>query len=387
MSELSTRIAAELRGDRVLWAIVVLLSIVSMLSVYSSVSALAYTDADGDVTRYLFKHGVILGVGLVVIYMCHLMPYTRFSRWAPTMLLIAIVLLLFTQFFGVDINNAKRWIRVPFINLTFQSSDFAKLALILFVARSIGSKQEVIKDFKEAFLPIILPVLGICMLIALSDLSSAIMLFFICLLMMIMGRVALQYIVMLILLGVCVFSLLVMIGSRYPQLVPRAATWEKRIETYMDPSAASVDDRYQITKAQIAMANGGIKGVGPGNSTQRNYVPAAHSDFIYSIIVEEYGALGGIFVIGIYVLLFFRIVAMVTKSSKAFGAMVALGIGLSLLLQAFFNIGVNLDLLPVTGLTLPLISMGGTSTLFTCLSFGILLSVSKYVEATTADAT
>ena len=387
MSEISTRIAAELRGDRVLWAIVVLLSIVSMLSVYSSVSALAYHDAGGDVGRYLFKHGVILGVGLVVIYVCHLMPYTRFSRWAPMLLLIAILMLVFTQFFGVDINNAKRWIRVPYINLTFQSSDFAKLALIIFVARSIGSKQEVIKDFSQAFLPIILPVLGICMLIALSDLSSAIMLFFICLLMMIMGRVALQYIVMLLLLGVCVFSLLVMIGARYPQIVPRAATWQKRIETYMDPAAATVNDRYQITKAQIAMANGGLVGTGPGNSTQRNYVPAAHSDFIYSIIVEEYGALGGIFVIGLYVLLFFRIVAMVTKSSKAFGAMVALGIGLSILLQAFFNIGVNLDLLPVTGLTLPLISMGGTSTLFTCLAFGILLSVSKYVEATTADAT
>lgn len=385
MSEISTRLAAELRGDPVLWAIVLLLSITSMLAVYSSVSTLAYHDAGGDVTRYIFKHGVILGVGLVIIYVAHLMPYTRFSRWAPSLLLAAIVLLLFTQLFGVDINNAKRWIRVPLINLTFQSSDFAKLALIIFVARSIGSKQDVIKSLSEAFLPIIAPVLGICALIALSDLSSAIMLFFICMLMMIMGRVALQYILGLLVGGIVVFSLLVVIGARYPQLVPRAATWQKRVETYFDPAAASVDDRYQITKAQIAMANGGLVGVGPGNSTQRNYVPSAQSDFIYSIIVEEYGALGGVLVIGIYLLLFLRIVRLVTKSSKAFGAMVALGIGLSLLLQAFFNIGVNLDLLPVTGLTLPLISMGGTSVLFTCISFGILLSVSKYIEATSDE--
>jgi cell division protein FtsW len=180
---------------------------------------------------------------------------------------------------------------------------------------------------------------------------------------------------------------MVMIGGKYPEMFPRIPTWANRIETFMNPDMASSDARYQITKAQIAMANGGITGVGPGNSTQRNYVPSAHSDFIYSIIVEEYGVIGGIAVIGLYLLLFFRVVRLVTKSSKAFGAMVAFGIGLSLLAQAFFNIAVNLDLVPVTGLTLPLISMGGTSLLFTCVSFGIILSVSKYIEAITADAT
>jgi cell division protein FtsW len=205
--------------------------------------------------------------------------------------------------------------------------------------------------------------------------------------MMIVGRVAMQYVVMLILGGVMVFSFMVMIGGKYPEMFPRIPTWANRIETFMNPDMASSDARYQITKAQIAMANGGITGVGPGNSTQRNYVPSAHSDFIYSIIVEEYGVIGGIAVIGLYLLLFFRVVRLVTKSSKAFGAMVAFGIGLSLLAQAFFNIAVNLDLVPVTGLTLPLISMGGTSLLFTCVSFGIILSVSKYIEAITADAT
>lgn len=384
---LSARIAAELRGDRVIWAIVVLLGVISMVSVFSSASSLAYVERDGAVGYYLFKHGVILGFGMVVIYIGHLLAYTKYSRWAPGLLVVAFVLLLITMWLGVDINNAKRWLQIPFVGLTFQSSDFAKLALIIFVARSIGSKQDVIKDFKEAFVPIILPILGICMLIAVNDLSSAVMLFLICLLMMIVGRVALQYVVMLILGGVAVFSFMVMIGGKYPELFPRIPTWANRIETFINPELASSDDRYQITKAQIAMANGGLVGVGPGNSTQRNYVPSAHADFIYSIIVEEYGAIGGILVIGLYLLLFFRIVRLVTKSSKAFGAMVAFGIGLALLLQAFFNIAVNLDLVPVTGLTLPLISMGGTSVLFTCISFGIILSVSKYIEAVTADVT
>ncbi|MEM9258545.1 MAG: FtsW/RodA/SpoVE family cell cycle protein [Bacteroidota bacterium] len=384
---LSARIATELRGDRVIWAIIVLLAIISMASVFSSASYLAYKERGGAISYYLIKHGLFLGFGMLIIYVCHLLAYTKFSRWAPGLLVVAFFILGLTMWLGVDINNARRWLKIPFVGLTFQGSEFAKLALIIFVARSIGSKQDVIKDFKEAFLPIILPVIGVCMLIAVNDLSSALMLFLICILMMIVGRVALQYIVMLILLGIMVFSLMVMIGARYPHLIPRATTWENRIETFFNPDMASADERYQITKAQIAIANGGIIGVGPGNSTQRNYVPSAHADFIYSIIVEEYGAIGGILVIGLYVLLFFRIVRLVTKSSKAFGAMVAFGIGLALLLQAFFNIAVNLDLVPVTGITLPMISMGGTSVLFTCISFGIILSVSKYIEAVTADAT
>ena len=384
---LSTRIATELRGDRVLWAVIILLSLISMMAVYSAVANLAYRNAGGAVNGYLIKHGIILGFGLVVIYIGHLLAYTKYSRWAPTMLILSIVLLLLTQVFGTDINGARRWLTIPFINQTFQTSDFAKLALILFVARAIGSKQDVIKDFREAFVPIILPVLAVCLLIALADLSSAIMLFLICILMMIVGRVAMQYVVMLILLGISVFSILVMVGSKYPNLVPRAATWEKRIETYFNPAAAKVDDRRQITGAMIAIANGGVIGVGPGNSTQRHTLYSAQSDFIYSIIVEEYGAVGGIVLIGIYLLLFVRVIRLVTRSSKAFGAMVAFGLGLSILLQAFLNIAVNLDLLPVTGLTLPLVSMGGTSTLFTCISLGILMSVSKYIEAVTADAT
>ncbi|MEM9835104.1 MAG: FtsW/RodA/SpoVE family cell cycle protein [Bacteroidota bacterium] len=379
---LSTRIAAELRGDRVIWAIILLLSIVSVLAVYSSTGSIAHREHDGAVAGFLFKHVVILGGGLIVVYLCHLFSYVKYSRWAPTLLLVAVGLLILTMLFGVTINEARRWLKFPFIPLTFQTSDFAKIALIIFVARSIGSKQEYIKDFKEAFLPIIIPVVVVCGLIAWSDLSSAAMIFFICLLMMIIGRVAFQYIMMLLLTGLTVFSMMVVVGRERPDLIPRAATWEKRIASFFNRGEASSDDTYQIEKAKIALAEGGIVGVGPGNSTQRNYLPSPYADFIFAIIVEEYGAVGGILLIGVYLLLFFRVVRLVTKSPKTFGAMVALGLCLSLVLQAYINIAVCLDLVPVTGLPLPLVSMGGTSTLFTCISFGIILSVSKYIETT-----
>ncbi len=204
--------------------------------------------------------------------------------------------------------------------------------------------------------------------------------------MMVIGRVAFQYIMMLILTGVTVFSLMVVVGRERPDLMPRAKTWEKRIGSFFNRVEASPDDVYQVEKSKIAIANGGAFGVGPGNSTQRNYLPSPYADFIFAIIIEEYGALGGILLIGIYLLLFFRVVRLVTNSQKTFGAMVALGLCLAIILQAYINIAVCLDLLPVTGLTLPLVSMGGTSTLFTCIAFGIILSVSKYIETTSTAA-
>ena len=379
---LSTRLAAELRGDRVIWAIIVLLAITSILAVYSATGALAQRSGSGALGGEFVKHFIILSGGLVVIYLCHLFHYNRYSRWAPVLLLTAVGLLILTLWLGVDINNARRWLKVPFIGLTFQTSDFAKVALIIYVARSIGSRQEYIKDFKGAFLPIIIPVIVVCSLIAIDDLSSASMIFSICLIMMIIGRVAFQYIIMLLLTGLTIFSLMVVVGRERPDLLPRAKTWETRIASFFNRDMASEDDTYQIDKAKIAIAEGGLIGVGPGNSTQRNYLPSPYADFIFAIIVEEYGALGGILLIGVYLLLFFRIVRLVTRSPKTFGAMVALGLCLAIVLQAFLNIAVCLDLVPVTGLPLPLVSMGGTSTLFTCISFGIILSASKYIETT-----
>lgn len=375
----SARVAAELRGDRVIWAILVLLALFSILAVYSSTGTLAYRERGGNTEAFLLKHGVILAGGLVVTYFCHLLHYMRYSRWAPILLPVSILLLLYTVLLGADINDARRWIMVPVVGITFQTSDLAKIALIIYVARAISSKQEYIKDFKEAFVPIILPVVVVCGLIAPADLSTAALLFLTCLMMMFIGRVAIKYLGLLLVSGFFVFAFLLFLGQKFPDRV-RVGTWEKRVQQFWDPNPLG-EDTYQADQAKIAIANGMWIGKGPGNSTQRNYLPAPYSDFIYAIICEEYGLIGGGMVIGLYLLLFFRVTRLITKSPKAFGAMVALGLSLSLVLQAFVNIAVSVNLLPVTGLTLPLVSMGGTSLLFSCIAFGIILSVSKYIES------
>jgi cell division protein FtsW len=376
MSTWSARITAELRGDRVIWAILALLAIFSVLAVYSSTGTLAYRERGGNTEAFIFKHVVIMGGGILLTYLFHLMHYKRYSNWAPMMLALSIPLLLYTIFMGADINDARRWIAIPLVGITIQTSDFAKLALIIYVARSISSRQEYIKDFKNAFLPIIVPVLIICGLIAPADLSTAALLFMVCVLMMVLGRVDMRYIILLLLLGMVVFAMLIFIGHYIPDFV-RVATWENRIREFVQEP----DQIYQVVQAKIAIANGEWFGVGPGNSIQRNYLPSPYSDFIYAIICEEYGIFGGALLIGLYLLLFFRVTRLVTKSSKAFGAMVALGLSLLLIIQAYLNIAVSVNLVPVTGLTLPLISMGGTSIVFTCVAFGIILSVSKFMEA------
>ena len=373
---LGTRIYAELRGDRTIWTIIAVLSIFSILVVYSSTGTLAYREMSGNTEALLVKHFMIVAGGLFLTYVAHLMHYMRYSKIAPYLLMLSVPLLLYTIAFGADINDARRWITVPFVSITFQTSDFAKLALILFVARAISSKQDYIKDFNSAFLPIIVPVLGICGLIAPADLSSAILLFFTCVSMMFVGRVALQYIGLLLLLGIVVFAMLVLLGEFFPEVV-RSETWVSRVRDFVDQP----DGGYQVQQAKIAMANGEWLGLGPGNSIQRNYLPSPYSDFIYAILVEEYGIFTGMLLILLYVLLFFRATRLVTKSPKAFGAMLAIGLSISLVLQAFVNIAVSVHLVPVTGVTLPMISMGGTSILFTCISFGMILSVSKYIES------
>ncbi len=376
MSTLAARIYSELRGDRAIWAILTLLSIFSLLAVYSATGSLAYRSAGGSTETILLKHGVILVGGLFLTYLCHLLHYMKYSRSAPILLLLSVPLLVYTIAYGADINEAKRWIMVPYVGITFQTSDFAKMALIIYVARAISAKQDYIKDFNSAFLPIIVPVLIICGLIAPSDLSTAVLLFFTCLTMMFVGRVALQYILLLILLGVVVFAFLIILGKFYPDFV-RVDTWVSRTNDFMN----NPDGGYQVVQAKIAIANGEWFGVGPGNSIQRNYLPSPFADFIYAIICEEFGLVGGFAVISLYVLFFFRVARLVTKSPKAFGAMLAMGLSIMLLVQAFTNIAVSVHLVPVTGIALPLISKGGTSVLFTCISFGIILSVSKYIES------
>jgi len=372
---LSSRIYAELRGDRVIWMIVALLAMFSILVVYSSTGTIAYRHKGGNTEFYLLKQFILIAAGLGLTYLCYLLHYMKYSRAAPVLLAIAIPVLIYTLVFGAEYNEARRWIEVPGIPFTFQTSEFAKLALIIYVARVISSKQEYIKDMKSAFLPIIVPVLIVCGLIAPADLSSAVILFLVSILMMFMGRVAMKYILLLLFMGAVVFSFLVMLGSFFPDFV-RVNTWTARVEQFREPAK----ETYQVKHAKIAIASGDFAGVGPGKSTLRNYLPHPYSDFIYAIICEEYGLLGGLLIVVLYTLLFLRTVSLVTRSPKTFGAMLALGVSLSLVSQAFINMAVSVNLLPVTGVTLPMVSMGGTSILFSSMSFGIVLSVSRYIE-------
>lgn len=367
----------KLGGDRAIWAVVFLLALCSVLAVYSSTGTIAYKMKEGNTEWYVVKHIGLLMAGLALMILCYKIPYIRYSQMSPVLLVIAVPLLIFTLLYGVELNNARRWVTVPVIDLTFQSSDFAKLALIIYVARSISAKQDYIKDFNSAFLPIIVPIIVVCTLIAPADLSSAILLLLTCLLLMFMGRVAIRYIFVLIIMGIFAFAFLLMIGKAAPDIV-RVETWEKRMQNFVGKGDGG--DYFQVEQAKIAVSEGGLFGVGPGNSTTRNRLPHPYSDYIYAIIIEEYGLFGGGVVILLYLTLFFRCVRLVTKSPKAFGAMLALGLSLSLVLQAFMNMAVVVNIVPVTGLTLPLVSMGGTSLLFTCISIGIILSVSRYIE-------
>ena len=362
-----------LGGDKVIWLVVALLSVFSILAVYSATGALEFKYNYS--TNYVMRHMTLLFGGLLLMYLAHYLHYMKYSAWAPMMITVAVPLLIFTLFFGVEINNARRWIMIPGIGMTFQASDFAKLALITYVARMISSKQEYITDFKSAFLPIIIPVVLICGLIAPADLSTAMLLFLTCILLMFMGRVATKYIIVLLGLGVATFGLLVILGDAFPDFI-RVETWAERLYNFR----TNVDGEFQVQQGKMAIAEGGFIGVGPGNSFQRNYLPSAYADFIYAIIVEEYGLFGGFVVLALYILLFIRCVRLVTVSSKAFGAMLALGLSLLLVLQALINMAVVVHLVPVTGLTLPMISMGGTSMMFTSISIGMILSVSKYVQ-------
>lgn len=365
----------QTRGDFVIWTIVVVLSVFSLLAVYSSTGTLAYRYQAGNTEYYLFKHLLLLLFGIAIMYLCHLINYRYYSRIAQILLYLSIPLLILTYIFGVDIHNAKRWLVLPGVNITFQTSDLAKIALIMYTARMLSKKQGVIKEFKEAFLPITGAILLICGLIAPSDLSTAGLLFTTCILLLFIGRVNIKYMAILGLSGILIISVYIGISS-FGSNQGRIHTWKNRIESYLSEEG----NTYQSRQAKIAIASGNLMGKGPGNSTQRNFLPNPYSDFIYAIIIEEYGLLGGLFVIFLYLVLLYRSIRIVIKSPGAFGALLAVGLSLSLVLQAMIHAGVNTHLLPVTGLTLPLVSMGGTSLWFTSISLGIILSVSRYIE-------
>jgi len=363
-------------GDRIIWAVIIVLSLYSLLSVYSTSGILLIRNPGHSPTYFVFRHALFLMAGFIIIYITHLIPYKYFSRLSQFIVVIAIPLLITTLLFGRRINEAARWLEVPVIGLSFQTSDFAKLALIMYVARLLSQKQNEIKDFYKSFLPIIIPIGIICLLIMPEDLSTALILFMTCIILMYIGRINTRHLLLLSLAGIIVIGSYVGITILTEQ-EGRVGTWKNRIESFVDKDT----DNYQVEHAKIAIASGGFFGKFPGNSTQRNFLPHPYSDFIYAMIIEEYGLLlGGIPILLMYLILLYRAGVMVRKSTRTFPAFLAVGLTTGLVMQAMVHMTVAVNLVPVTGQPLPFVSMGGTSLIITSISLGIILSVSRGIK-------
>jgi len=367
----------NIKGDRIIWAIAALLAIFSFLPVYSAASNLAYIGSGSNTFSYFIKHFVHLFLGFSIIYVVHKIPYRYFRGLSMVMIPVVLILLIITMLQGATIGgaNASRWIRVPIVGFTFQPSTLAALVLMVYVARYLSKVKDEIISFRESVLPLWLPVFIVLALILPANFSTAALIFLMVILLTYVGGYPLKYLSIIIGSGVVVLALFVLTAKAFPDLMPnRVDTWSSRISSFIDSEVTQED--YQIEKAKIAIATGGLQGLGPGKSIQKNFLPQSSSDFIFAIIIEEYGLIGGIFLLILYLWLLFRIVIVAQKSDSVFGKLLAIGVGIPVIFQALVNMGVAVQLFPVTGQTLPLISSGGTSIWVTCLAMGIVLSVS-----------
>ncbi|MEA3461292.1 MAG: FtsW/RodA/SpoVE family cell cycle protein [Bacteroidota bacterium] len=366
------KIRRYIKGDRIIWMVVLILLVISLLSVYSSTGSLAYQHRSGNTFFYLFRQLKFILLGVMIIFFVHLVPYRIFSRVSVFALYLAVPLLIITLIAGTNINEATRWLQIPGTGLTIQPSDFAKIALVMYVAKILSVNQNNIKDFKGVFGKISLAIIGTCALILPANFSTAAIVFVTAFCLMFVGRIPLRYLGLMVFTGIFALSIFIG-GALLLDREGRIATWKNRIENYVDGEG----DNYQADQAKVAIAQGGLFGKGPGNSTQRNLLPHPYSDFIYAIIIEEYGTLiGGILVIALYLWLFFRAGMIIRRSKSTYGAFLAFGLSMGLVLQAFVNMAVAVGLVPVTGQTLPLVSMGGSSIFFTSMATGMILSVS-----------
>lgn len=364
-----------------IWAIVALLAIFSFLPVYSAASNLAYTYGDGQTFTYFIKHFVHLFLGFSIIYAIHKIPYRYFKGLSMVMFPVVLILLLVTLLQGTTIDgaNASRWIRVPFVGFTFQPSTLAALVLMVFVARYLSKIFEENISFKSSIIPLWLPVFVVLIMILPANFSTTAIIFTMILVLAFLGGYPLRYLAAIVGSGLLVLAFFVLIAKAFPDSMPnRVDTWTSRIVNFMDDRDSEED--YQIEKAKIAIATGSVYGLGPGKSVQKNFLPQSSSDFIFAIIIEEYGLIGGLFLLVLYLLLLFRIVIVAQKAGTVFGKLLTIGVGLPIIFQALVNMGVAVELFPVTGQTLPLISSGGTSIWVTCLGIGIILSVSAKRE-------
>ncbi len=367
----------RLMGDKTIWAMVALLAIFSFLPVYSASSNLAYLGGqDGNTFVYLIKHFFHLAFGLLIMFAVHKIPYSYYRGLSILLIPVVVLLLIFTLAQGVSVQGsyASRWIQLPIVNMSFQTSEFAGLILMIYVARYIAKKRKNPITFKASLLHLWLPVFLIVGLILPANLSTALILFSMIVLLLIIGGYSMRYLSIILVSGIVMLSIFGLTAKAFPDLFPnRVDTWISRIESFTD--SKSEKEQYQVEKAKIAIATGGITGNGIGKSVQRNFLPQSSSDFIYAIIVEEMGLIGGIGVLLVYLILMFRIAIIVTNANSMFAKLLVIAVGVPVVFQAFINIGVAVNLFPVTGQTLPLVSSGGTSIWMTCVAFGIVQSV------------
>lgn len=372
----------NLKGDKGIWSFVALLALFSFMPVFSASSNLAFmNNGTGNTLSYLVKHAVHIIVGFFMIYRLHKMPYHYFRTISRILLPVVWLLLGYTLFKGTVIGgaNASRWIQVPFVGITFQTSTMASIVLMIYVARYLSKTRETPVTFKNSLWELWTPVGITLMFILPANFSTAALIFSMVILLVFIGKYPLKYIGLIILIGAVSFTFFILIVKGFPDAFPnRVDTWMSRIENFT--SDKPDEDDYQIEKAKIAIASGGIYGVGPGKSVQKNFLPQSSSDFIFAIIIEEYGLIGGLVVLVLYMLLFFRFIIAAHKTHSMFGKLLVVGLGFPIIFQALINMGVAVELLPVTGQTLPLISSGGSSIWMTCIAIGIILSVTKKEE-------
>jgi cell division protein FtsW len=376
----------NISGDKTLWAVVILLAVFSFLPVYSAASNLAYISREGDTLNFLFKHFVHLSVGFSFMFIVHKVPYKYFSGISVLLLPVVIVLLIYTllQPSMIDsLSNSSRWIKIPFVGFTFQPSTLAGVVLMIYVSRFLAKFKDMHNDFSKSIFSLWLPVLAVLILILPANFSTTAILFSMIIALCFVGGYPIKNILFILITSIFLFAFFIVTVKAFPELFPnRVDTWKNRVENFISKDDIKKDS-YQIEKAKIAIASGGIRGLGPGKSVQKNFLPQSSSDFIFAIIVEEYGLVGGLFLISIYILFLIRIIIISNKSNSIFGTLVVIGLGVPIVFQAFINIGVSVELFPVTGQPLPLISSGGTSIWMTCIAIGIIQSVMNGQEIST----
>jgi len=372
----------NLKGDKVIWAFIALLALISFMPVYSASSNLAYSaNGSGNTVSFLIKHFAHVGIGFLIVYMVHKVPYHYFKAISMVALPIVWLLLLYTLLQGKTIGgaNASRWINIPFIGIGFQTSTLASMVLMIYVARYLAKKREIEDSFQKSALELWLPVFAILILILPANFSTAALIFAMVSMLVFVGKYPLKYLAIIIGTGIIALTFFILIAKAFPDAFPnRVDTWVSRIENFT--SDKPDEDNYQIEKAKIAIATGGLRGLGPGKSVQKNFLPQSSSDFIYAIIVEENGLIGAVVIMFLYIILFIRFLIASHKANTLFGKLLVVGLGFPIVFQALINMGVAVELLPVTGQTLPLISSGGSSIWMTCISLGIILSVTKKDE-------